>query len=78
MAKHNDENSCWLIIGSATNGGPKVYDVTKYLDEHPGGAEVMLEVGGKHRARAFASAPPFAVFLVSRLVSRARVPVGLR
>jgi cytochrome b involved in lipid metabolism len=29
-----------------TSGGPKVYDVTKYLDDHPGGAEVMLDVAG--------------------------------
>lgn len=28
-------------------GGPKVYDVTKYLDDHPGGAEVMLDVAGQ-------------------------------
>eukprot|EP00984_Skeletonema_dohrnii_P036541 scaffold37615_cov155-Skeletonema_dohrnii-CCMP3373.AAC.3 len=27
--------------------GAKVYDVTSYLDDHPGGAEVMLDVGGK-------------------------------
>jgi cytochrome-b5 reductase len=27
-------------------GGPKIYDVTKYLDDHPGGAEVMLDVAG--------------------------------
>ena len=28
-------------------GGAKVYDVTTYLDDHPGGAEVMLDVAGK-------------------------------
>ena len=28
-------------------GGPKVYDVTNYLDDHPGGAEVMLDVAGQ-------------------------------
>jgi len=28
-------------------GGPKVYDVTNYLDDHPGGAEVMLDLAGK-------------------------------
>lgn len=24
-----------------------MYDITKYLDDHPGGAEVMLDVSGK-------------------------------
>ena len=28
-------------------GGPKVYDVSTYLDDHPGGAEVLLDVGGQ-------------------------------
>jgi cytochrome b involved in lipid metabolism len=35
------------ISTSSTTGGPKVYDVTKYLDDHPGGAEVMLDVAGQ-------------------------------
>lgn len=28
-------------------GGPKVYDITNYLDDHPGGAEVLLDVSGQ-------------------------------
>eukprot|EP00602_Paraphysomonas_sp_CaronLab_P000670 CAMPEP_0185024158 /NCGR_PEP_ID=MMETSP1103-20130426/7127_1 /TAXON_ID=36769 /ORGANISM="Paraphysomonas bandaiensis, Strain Caron Lab Isolate" /LENGTH=138 /DNA_ID=CAMNT_0027557047 /DNA_START=59 /DNA_END=475 /DNA_ORIENTATION=- len=47
VAKHDKESDCWLIIGNESNGGPKVYDVTKYLDDHPGGAEVMMEFAGK-------------------------------
>mmetsp|Transcript_7540 Transcript_7540/g.11104 ORF Transcript_7540/g.11104 Transcript_7540/m.11104 type:complete len:135 (+) Transcript_7540:81-485(+) len=46
VAKHKSEDDCWVVIGNATNGGPKVYDVTKYLDDHPGGAEVLLDVAG--------------------------------
>jgi hypothetical protein len=45
--KHNTEEDCWIIIGNEKNGGPKVYDVTKYLDDHPGGAEVMMEFAGE-------------------------------
>jgi cytochrome b involved in lipid metabolism len=30
------------------SGGAKVYDITKYLDDHPGGAEVMLDVAGQN------------------------------
>lgn len=45
---HNKEGDCWLIIGNSTNGGPKVYDVSKYIHSHPGGADVMLENAGKN------------------------------
>merc|ERR1719343_856571 len=47
VADHNTEDDCWMVIGSDATGGPKVYDVTSYLDDHPGGAEVMLDVGGQ-------------------------------
>mmetsp|Transcript_53061 Transcript_53061/g.168396 ORF Transcript_53061/g.168396 Transcript_53061/m.168396 type:complete len:124 (+) Transcript_53061:798-1169(+) len=40
-AKHNSEDDCWLIIEG------KVYDVTKFMDEHPGGGEVMLSSAGR-------------------------------
>lgn len=36
VQKHNTEDDCWLVIGG------KVYDVTTYLPEHPGGADIML------------------------------------
>lgn len=47
VAKHNTKQDCWIIVGNDTNGGPKVYDVTSYLDDHPGGCEVILDVAGK-------------------------------
>mmetsp|Transcript_14552 Transcript_14552/g.23653 ORF Transcript_14552/g.23653 Transcript_14552/m.23653 type:complete len:135 (+) Transcript_14552:101-505(+) len=53
VSKHTTTESCWLIIGNSTNGGPKVYDVTKYLDDHPGGAEVMLDVAGQNADEFF-------------------------
>ena len=40
VAKHNTDKDCWLAIHG------KVYDVTKFLDEHPGGEEVMLDDAG--------------------------------
>lgn len=32
---------------------PKVYDVTNYLDDHPGGGEVMMEVAGEDATNMF-------------------------
>jgi cytochrome b involved in lipid metabolism len=31
----------------------QIYDVTKYLDDHPGGADVLLEVTGKDAKEEF-------------------------
>lgn len=46
IKKHNTTEDCWIVIGNDATGGPKVYDITNYLDDHPGGAEVMLDVSG--------------------------------
>ncbi|PFX17457.1 cytochrome b5-like isoform X1 [Stylophora pistillata] len=40
VKKHNAAGSSWLIIHN------RVYDITKFLDEHPGGEEVLLEQAG--------------------------------
>ncbi|KAH9362181.1 hypothetical protein HPB48_002159 [Haemaphysalis longicornis] len=47
IEKHNEKNSAWLLIHNA------VYDVTKFMEEHPGGEEVLLEQAGKHATEAF-------------------------
>jgi len=47
VAKHNKQDDCWLIIGNDKTGGPMVYDVSNYTDDHPGGAEVLLDVSGQ-------------------------------
>ncbi|CAJ0954918.1 unnamed protein product, partial [Mesorhabditis belari] len=41
VSQHNSKSSAWVIIKG------KVYDVSKFLDEHPGGPEVLLEQAGK-------------------------------
>ncbi|EKX31560.1 hypothetical protein GUITHDRAFT_98775 [Guillardia theta CCMP2712] len=44
---HKTKEDCWMAIHG------KVYDVTKFLIEHPGGEEVMLEVAGMDATDAF-------------------------
>lgn len=41
VASRNSEKSCYVTMGT------KVYDITLFLDAHPGGADLILEHGGK-------------------------------
>jgi hypothetical protein len=41
VSKHNDRKDCWLIIAG------KVYDVSPFMEEHPGGDEVLLACTGE-------------------------------
>ncbi|KAJ8921651.1 hypothetical protein NQ315_010560 [Exocentrus adspersus] len=44
---HNDNRSSWIVIHN------NIYDVTEFLNEHPGGEEVLLEQAGKDGSEAF-------------------------
>ncbi|PUZ76816.1 hypothetical protein GQ55_1G320600 [Panicum hallii var. hallii] len=47
VRKHNARKDCWLIIAG------KVYDVTAFMEEHPGGDEVLLACTGKDATADF-------------------------
>ena len=40
VEQHKDRSSTWIVINNS------VYDVTSFLEEHPGGEEVLLEKAG--------------------------------
>ncbi|KAJ0397959.1 hypothetical protein ATCC90586_002022 [Pythium insidiosum] len=44
VAKHNTAEDCWIIVKDG--GIRKVYDVTKFLDDHPGGPEIIVDLAG--------------------------------
>ena len=46
VEKHNNENDCWLVIDG------KVYDVTSYIEKHPGGG-VIANYCGQEATEAF-------------------------
>ena len=47
VAKHSSASSCWTIVGK------NVYDVTKYVAKHPGGASVIKAMCGKDGSAMF-------------------------
>ncbi|KGO56442.1 Alpha-hydroxy acid dehydrogenase, FMN-dependent [Penicillium expansum] len=47
--RHNNQETCWVVIHGA------VYDVTDFLDSHPGGAAVILRCAGKDATEDFDS-----------------------
>lgn len=47
VQKHNTEDSLWCIIDSV------VYDLTEFVDAHPGGESVLRQVAGQDATKAF-------------------------
>lgn len=41
LQSHDNSKSCYVTIGE------KVYDITSFLDDHPGGGDLILEYAGK-------------------------------
>ena len=47
VAKHDKSGDLWLTMFG------KVYDITKFADDHPGGDEVLLQQVGVDATKAF-------------------------
>jgi len=71
VSKHNVEGDCWLVISD------KVYDITKFVDEHPGGyiildgagkdATQMFEVEFPHSPHAFDDLDQFQIGILKKI-----------
>lgn len=47
IAEHTTADDLWMIIDG------KVYDCTKFVDEHPGGDEILIDLGGQDATGPF-------------------------
>lgn len=71
IARHDSKQSCWVIIRDA------VYDVTAFLDSHPGGAKSILRWGGKDGTEeydALHAAGTLEKALIPGTVTEIRIP----
>ncbi len=51
VASHCHVDSCWMVVLD------KVYDLTDFIEYHPGGYEIMLEYAGTDATNAFIEKP---------------------
>jgi cytochrome b involved in lipid metabolism len=56
--KHTTDKSCWIVVHG------KVYDVTDFLEEHPGGYDIILTATGStfREGRAWEGAEEYLDF----------------
>ncbi|KAJ5122569.1 hypothetical protein N7448_003703 [Penicillium atrosanguineum] len=47
VARHKSKTDLWMILHN------KVYDVTQYIEEHPGGVPILVESAGQDGTEAF-------------------------
>ncbi len=47
ISKHNSKENCWSVIKG------KVYDLTNWINKHPGGADKILKICGKDGTQLF-------------------------
>ena len=47
VAKHDKDSDCWVVIDG------EVFDVTKFLDDHPGGKKAIMIYAGKDATEEF-------------------------
>ncbi|VBB30421.1 unnamed protein product [Acanthocheilonema viteae] len=47
VAEHKTSSNPWICIGN------KVYDLTTFLDQHPGGSEVLMKLAGLDATEAY-------------------------
>jgi len=52
LAHHNQSNDCWVAIRGI------VYDLTEFIDRHPGGQKSIISMAGKDATRRFDAIHP--------------------
>ena len=77
VAKHNTAESAWVYVDDT------VYDVTSFIDRHPGGRDMILLMAGRDITDLFRTYHPFTdspmkviqQFKIGKLKGRSELPI---
>ena len=47
IMEHNKRDDCWIVINNI------VYDITDFIDDHPGGDSILITVAGTDASNFF-------------------------
>lgn len=61
VLKHNTREDCWIIVDGS------VYDITSYIDDHPGGDSILNNAGGDSSIGVHGPQHPISMFDVLAL-----------
>lgn len=45
VAKHNTKDDAWIVVRNSRSKVLNVYDITAYIDDHPGGDAILRNIG---------------------------------
>ena len=63
VSKHQTSDDCWIILESKEHGSQaRVYNVTDYVEEHPGGQAILNNAGGTSTKGFYGPQHPARVF----------------
>ncbi len=63
IGRHQTSDDCWIILESREHGGKaRVYDVTAYMEDHPGGQAILNNAGGNSTKGFYGPQHPARVF----------------
>ena len=62
VAKHDTADDLWIILQSSETKRLKVYDITAYVEEHPGGQAILNNAGNDSTKGFYGPQHPSRVF----------------
>ena len=62
VAKHDTADDLWIILQTSETNKSKVYDITAYVEEHPGGQAILNNAGNDSTKGFYGPQHPSRVF----------------